>query len=172
MAEKTRAQIGTDADSYIPDNSSNEVSPEDVRNRVKDLADSMVSRADDTTAFTRGLLGKSSAAAARTELAIDLSQGFTVPNPTATTHNIVLSATEDGTIQSLTHKLGTGTLTVAVKINGTSVTGLSAVSVTTTKTTTAATALSTFSAGDTISITITSPSGATTFDGILQMKSR
>ncbi|RWX68933.1 hypothetical protein EN780_07875 [Mesorhizobium sp. M4B.F.Ca.ET.089.01.1.1] len=40
MATRTRAQLNSDADTYLPDQSTGDISPADVRNRVKDLADS------------------------------------------------------------------------------------------------------------------------------------
>lgn len=40
MSVRTRAQLNSDADSAIPDNTVGEVSPADVRQRIKDLADS------------------------------------------------------------------------------------------------------------------------------------
>lgn len=40
MAVKTRAQINSDADTFLPDNITGAISPADVRQRVKDLADS------------------------------------------------------------------------------------------------------------------------------------
>ncbi len=42
MAVRTRTQLKGDADSYLPDNTSGQISPEDVRERVKDLADSAI----------------------------------------------------------------------------------------------------------------------------------
>lgn len=72
-----------------------------------------------------------------------------------------------GTINSLDSLSTTGTFTLAVKINGTNVTGLSAVAVSTAANT-AATAANTFSAGDTISGTISSASGSPT-DAVLSL---
>lgn len=40
MATRTRAQLNSDADTYLPDQSTGDISPADVRQRVKDLADS------------------------------------------------------------------------------------------------------------------------------------
>lgn len=40
MAVRTRAQLNADADSALPDNTSGDISPADVRGRIKDLADS------------------------------------------------------------------------------------------------------------------------------------
>jgi hypothetical protein len=72
-----------------------------------------------------------------------------------------------GTVTSLDSLSTTGTFTLAVKINGTNVTGLSAVAVSTAANT-AATAANTFSAGDTITGTISSASGSPT-DAVLSL---
>lgn len=40
MTVRTRSQLKDDADTFLPDNTSGEISPQDVRDRVKDLADS------------------------------------------------------------------------------------------------------------------------------------
>lgn len=63
-----------------------------------------------------------------------------------------------GTINSLTVDLDSGTVTIAVKINGTDVTGLSAVSASSTKATTNATAANTLAVGDVVSFTYSSAS--------------
>ena len=47
MAIKTAIVLKTDADSFIPDNTTRLISPMDVRDRLKDLADSMINRVDD-----------------------------------------------------------------------------------------------------------------------------
>ncbi len=40
MAVKTRSEILSDADSHLPDNTSQQITPADVRNRIKDLTES------------------------------------------------------------------------------------------------------------------------------------
>ena len=40
MTVRSRAQLNSDADTHLPNNTSGAISPEDVRQRVKDLADS------------------------------------------------------------------------------------------------------------------------------------
>lgn len=40
MTTRTRAQLNSDADTVLADNTAGDISPEDVRNRIKDLADS------------------------------------------------------------------------------------------------------------------------------------
>jgi hypothetical protein len=72
-----------------------------------------------------------------------------------------------GTVTSLDSLSGTGTFTLAVKINGTNVTSLSAVAVSTAANT-VATGANTFSAGDTITGTISSASGSPT-DAVLSL---
>lgn len=73
------------------------------------------------------------------------------------------SAPYPGTVNSLTYFAGTGSYTVAVKINGTNVTSLSAITVNSaTPATTNATGANTFIAGDIIEGVITSPSGSPT----------
>lgn len=82
---------------------------------------------------------------------------------TADTFYFVYSAPYAGTINSLTYFAGTGSFTLAVNINSTPVTALSAVSVNSaTPATTAATGANTFHAGDIIEGVITSPSGSPT----------
>jgi hypothetical protein len=67
-----------------------------------------------------------------------------------------------GTIESIDALTGTGSFTVDVEINGTGVTGISAVAVTSTPTNMAATGANTFNAGDTIVGVISSASGSPT----------
>lgn len=67
-----------------------------------------------------------------------------------------------GTINSLNSVSATGTFSLAVNINGTPVTGLSAVGVTSTPATTNATGADTFAAGDDITGVISSASGGPT----------
>ena len=40
MTVRTRSQLNSDADTYLPDNTSGAISPDDVRQRIKDLSDS------------------------------------------------------------------------------------------------------------------------------------
>lgn len=65
-----------------------------------------------------------------------------------------------GTINLLKAKLSAGTCTVAIKINGTVVTGISAVSVTTSQSTGTASAANTFAIGARITLEVSSPSSA------------
>lgn len=67
-----------------------------------------------------------------------------------------------GTINTLKHVTGTGSFTVAIKINGTNVTSLSAVSVSSTPATATATAANTFAAGDVITAVISAATGSPT----------
>jgi hypothetical protein len=69
----------------------------------------------------------------------------------------------NGTVNSLTYFTGAGSFTVAVQINGTNVTGLSAVSVSSgTPATATATAANTFTAGQRITGVITGATGSPT----------
>lgn len=78
--------------------------------------------------------------------------------PVDGTVEILVRAPFGFTINSFTADDDSGTVTVAVKINGTDVTGLSAVAVSSTKATTNATAANTVAAGDVVSLTFSSAS--------------
>jgi len=74
-----------------------------------------------------------------------------------------------GTVNSLTYFTGNGSFIVAVQINGTNVTGLSAVSVSSaTPATATATAANTFTAGQRITAVITAATGSPT-DALLSL---
>jgi len=73
-----------------------------------------------------------------------------------------------GTITSLDAVIGTGSFTLAVAINGTPVTGLGAVAVTSSAANTPPTALNTFNAGDAITGTISTAAGGPT-GGVLNL---
>jgi hypothetical protein len=74
-----------------------------------------------------------------------------------------------GTVDTLDYFTGAGSFTVAIKINGTNVTGLSAVAVSSaTPAAATATAANTFSAGDTITAVISSTASAPT-DALLNI---
>lgn len=82
-----------------------------------------------------------------------------------------LNAPVPFTITGLTHKTSAGTFTADIQINGVSVTGLSAVSVTTSKTTTAATVGGnnvSVVEGDVITVVVTSATGTPT-DAVLSL---
>lgn len=68
------------------------------------------------------------------------------------TYTLILAAARGGTITGLTAVLASGTVDLAVAINGTPVTGLEAVSVSAVESETLATALNTFEAGDTVTL--------------------
>jgi len=80
--------------------------------------------------------------------------------PTAGDYTLVLYSGRAGTIDRMVTKTTSGTLTANLKINGVSVTSLSAVAVTSTLSNTAATGANTFVAGDTITITASSVAAA------------
>jgi hypothetical protein len=77
----------------------------------------------------------------------------------ASTYTIVLDAKYARTINELTVDAGAGTCTLTMNINGTPVTGISAVSVSTTEATYTATAANAIAVGDTVTIVTTSNSG-------------
>ncbi|TGV82170.1 hypothetical protein EN801_032795, partial [Mesorhizobium sp. M00.F.Ca.ET.158.01.1.1] len=54
MTVRTRAQINSDADTLLPDNTSAEISPADLRGRIKDLADSAAFSAELAAVATTG----------------------------------------------------------------------------------------------------------------------
>jgi hypothetical protein len=62
-------------------------------------------------------------------------------------------------IKQASYKTDVGTCTVAVQINGTNITGLSALAVTSTEATTVATAANVVAIGDTVQLVLTSVSG-------------
>lgn len=78
--------------------------------------------------------------------------------PVDGTVEVLVRAPFGFTINSFTADDDSGTVTVAVKINGTDVTGLAAVAVSSTKATTNATAANTVAAGDVVSLTFSSAS--------------
>ena len=84
----------------------------------------------------------------------------TVITPEDGTIVLKQNAARGFTINSLVAQLADGTCTVAIKINGTNVTGLSAVAVTTTESTTAATAANTVVAGDLVTMVLTNTAGS------------
>lgn len=78
--------------------------------------------------------------------------------PVNKTYTLDLYSIDARTIQSLAIKTSSGTCTAAIKIDGTAVTGISAVSVTSTETVATATALNTVAIGQTITLDISSVS--------------
>lgn len=88
---------------------------------------------------------------------------FSIRYPEAATYTLVLKSRVPLTIQSITTKTDAGTLTANVKINSTSVTSLSAISVTSSEATTTATGANSLAAGDDLVITLTSVSGVAEF---------
>jgi hypothetical protein len=81
----------------------------------------------------------------------------------------VYDAPYNGTINSLTYFTGNGSFTVAVQINGTNVTGLSAIAVSSaTPATATATAANTFTAGQRITAVVTAATGSPT-DAVLSL---
>lgn len=89
--------------------------------------------------------------------------GF-IESPANKTYVITGSAPTAGTITGAWFETVSGTLTAAVKINGANVTSLSAVSVSSTGASTSATGTNTFSAGDKITLVVSSGSSPVDFD--------
>lgn len=100
-----------------------------------------------TVAEMQALLGVDKVAIAYTDSA-----------PVDGTVEVLVRAPFAFTINSFTVDLDSGTVTIAVKINGTNVTGLSAVSASSTKATTNGTAANTVAVGDVVSLTFSSAS--------------
>jgi len=67
------------------------------------------------------------------------------------------------TIEDITTKLSSGTVTVAIKINGTNVTGLSAIGATSSRLTSTSTALKTVNVGDKVTMVWSSSSSPVDF---------
>lgn len=74
MAVRTRAQLKADADSYLPDNAGGDISPEDVRERVKDLADSVAIPAEPQN-WTKPQRVEPAALASGTTITMTLADG-------------------------------------------------------------------------------------------------
>jgi hypothetical protein len=82
---------------------------------------------------------------------------------------LVYDSPYPGTLTALTYFTGNGSFGVAIQINGTNVTGLSAISVSSaTPATATATAANTFSAGQRITAVITGATGSPT-DALLSL---
>lgn len=116
------------------------------------------------TAAGRALLDDADAAAQRTTLSAaartqDTGLAMFAETPTAKTYVLTTQMPYAMTITQVAARLGAGTCTVQVRINGTNVTGGS-VNATTTEATSTATAANTVAAGDIVDVVVTSPSSA------------
>ncbi len=87
--------------------------------------------------------------------------------PTARTTILSEYPNFSGVATAVRARTGTGTLTLAILIDGVAIPGLSAVTVTTSPTTTVVTSDGTWNANSILSYTITAPSGATDFSASL-----
>ena len=112
------------------------------------------------TDFGLSLVDDSSAAAARATLGLsEFDWNFFYPTVADGTIAVAAKTSFAGTINQIRGlDLASGTCTVAIQINGTNVTGLSGLSVTTTAQDATASAANTFAAGDRITCVITSNS--------------
>jgi len=120
-------------------------------------------------AVADGGTGSSTAAGARTNLQI-ASKGITFGAPVAGDDTIYITvyAPYAGTINSVQNiQTLSGTITAAVKINGTNVTGLDAVAVTSSSQDVNATAANTFAVGDEITVVLSSNSSALNLRGTI-----
>lgn len=81
-----------------------------------------------------------------------------INTPIDTTYILILSSKITRTITGLSIKLGTGSLTASFKINGTSITGLNALSVTTSLQNFTGTALNTMAVSDQLTLVVSSSS--------------
>ncbi len=79
-----------------------------------------------------------------------------IESPKDRTYTLILKATKSYTVNSITTKLASGTLTAAVKIDGVDVTGLSSISVTSTELDSVATGANSISVGNTLTIVVSS----------------
>lgn len=86
---------------------------------------------------------------------------FLLPVGSDDTFTILQSAPFGFTIDRAYCQTASGTITANIKIGGTSVTGLSAIAITSTESNTASTAANTVAAGDKIEVTTTSNSTGT-----------
>ncbi len=110
-------------------------------------------------AVASGGTASTTAATARAALGVAIDQyGMQIEVPTAKTYYIIYASELAFTINRLTYLTIAGTCTLAIKINGVNVTGLSALSVTTSPATTNATAANSVAIGDIITAVVTSPS--------------
>ncbi len=108
-----------------------------------------------------GGTGSSSASAARTALGVDIEHiDGMIETPTAKTYTITQSMPYACTVNDIRIATFGGTCTANIKINGTSITGLSSISVTSTPQTVSASAANTMSSGDQLTMVITAPSSA------------
>ena len=87
---------------------------------------------------------------------------------TANTFTIVLKAPVAFTVNSVFAQTGAGSFTANIRINSTSITGMSALTVNTTPTLTNAGGANTVAVNDTISIIVTSPTGSPT-DAVIHL---
>ncbi len=120
-------------------------------------------------AVAQGGTGSTTAATARAALGCAIDQyNLMIEAPTAKTYTLIYSSKIAFTINEVTALTASGTCTVAIKINGTNVTSLSALAVTSTPATTAASGANTVALTDIITVVVTAPSSCV--DLVLNLK--
>jgi hypothetical protein len=125
---------------------------------VRPLATLLTLLADNTT---KAITAQTARDVAVSVFAYASPMAFSFLAPANGTYVLDLTATEGYTINTLYAQLSAGSCTLAVQINGTNVTGLSAVAATTTLSTTNASAANTVTAGQKVTLVISSATGVT-----------
>jgi hypothetical protein len=99
---------------------------------------------------------------------IEFAIQLTLPYGIDLTSTLLEYSTLSFTVLSVRTKTDAGTITANITKNGTSITGLGALAVTTTQTNTVATALNTVTVGDKLAITLSNPNVATNVSIVLR----
>lgn len=123
----------------------------------------------DFPTVARTLLAQTTAAAQRSTLSVDkFCVAAFIESPTAKTYTLLRRPGFAFTVNSMTHKTVSGTVTIAARIGGSVITGLSAVGATSTQTVTSASGANSVSTTDRLEVQLTSLSSPTdlsvTFD--------
>lgn len=114
-----------------------------------------------TSAAVFAMLGAADNAAIRTALGVNTFQITGILPPIADDYKVLIKALHGFVINTATLKTTAGTCTIAVKINTTDVTSLSAVSVTSSESTTSASGAQTVVADDDVVLSLSAPTSMT-----------